>query len=161
MNSTRLEQHTLVRVARVAAAGAGLVAIAGCSVSVTPDDVSIGFTIGAGLSVLANLLYAKMRLEDEPSSIMRLIAFWVGLPTTFLIFLLVEPQDSWIQRRLDRSTAEDGDDDLVAIQEDFEREMRRIRMAGPAPIPVAQPEPPSLKARPLDPEADNDWDPGN
>lgn len=157
MKSARSEPHTLRRIASIASAGAGLVALSGCSVSVTPDDLSIGFTIGAGLSVLANVLYAKMRLEDEPSSLMRMVAFWIGLPTTFLIFLLVEPHDSWVQRRMDRATAEDGDDDLVAIQEDFEREMRRIRMAGPHPLPVTPREQQGkLKARPLD-EGDGDW----
>ena len=118
---------------RLGILGLGAVSLPGCTVTVSPGEFSAGITAGVGLYALANVIYAKMRLEDEPSALKRMLAFWVGLPTTFLLFLLVEPTDSWIQRRLTRGTVEDPDGDPEDVRRDFERELLRIRMAGGEP----------------------------
>ena len=111
--------------------------VQGCAVSIAPGDVSVGITVGVGLFLMANVVYLKMRLEDEPSALARMVAFVLGLPTTFLTFLLVEPQDSWIQRRLNRGAIADPDGDLVEVQRDFERELHRMRIP-----PTSEPDPP-------------------
>ena len=115
--------------ARLGLLALGVFGVPGCAITVGPGEFSAGLTAGIGLYAFANLMYAKMRLEDEPSALRRILAFLLGLPTTFLLFLLVEPTDPWIQRRLDRSTVYDSDNNPEDIRRDFERELHRIRLA--------------------------------
>jgi hypothetical protein len=116
------------RCIRLGLVAMGVPWVHGCAVTVGPGEFSAGITVGVGLFLLANVLYLKMRLEDEPSALSRILAFVLGLPTTFLLFLLIEPQDSWIQRRLDRGARVDPDEDLVEVQRDFDRELQRMRI---------------------------------
>jgi len=80
---------------------------------------------GFGVFLLANLLYTKWRLEDEPEPIRRAAAFCLGLPTTFLVFLLVESDHEMAWKRQLRREARD--DDVARIEEDLARELAHMR----------------------------------
>ncbi len=65
---------------------------AGCSLTVSLP----GFTyevfqglLGALVWILANATYLDYRREGRPRGFRRLLAFWFGLPTTFLVRLFV------------------------------------------------------------------------
>ena len=83
--------------------------------------------IPAGLAVFlcANLCYFKWRREDEPDPVRRTAAFCLGLPTTFLTFLLVESDPDRAWRRQLRADARDRDP--AQIQDDLDRELARVR----------------------------------
>jgi hypothetical protein len=90
-----------------------------------------GLGVGAAFVVLANLLYFKWRLEDEPSWVRRLVVFLMGFPFTFLTYLLVEPDPERAWRRLQRN--QDLDDPRL-VAEEFSQQMgmvRRHRAEGP------------------------------
>ncbi len=83
--------------------------------------------IPAGLAVFlcANVCYFTWRREDEPDHVRRTLAFFLGLPTTFLTFLLVEsdPERAW--RRQLRADASDSDP--ARMRAELERELARVR----------------------------------
>lgn len=112
---------------RVFAVSLGGLLLSGCAIQIAPGDLTIDFKIGLSVVLLANVLYLKWRLEDEPSAIKRTVAFLTGLPTTFLLWLMVEPSTSWMNRRQVEHQALHADDDLHSIEEDFAYEQRRMR----------------------------------
>ena len=81
--------------------------------------------LGIGVFVLANVLYAKWRMEDEPDPIRRAVAFCMGLPTTFLVFLLVESDPEMAWKRQLKTEARDADP--AKIERELERELARVR----------------------------------
>ncbi len=103
---------------------AALPGVAGCTVQWATDTASFGFTIGLLTLVVANLLYLFWRWEDNPGELRRAVAFFAGLPFTFLTFLLVEPNDT---ASLRRALLEETKDDPLQVEADFQRELMRVR----------------------------------
>jgi len=85
--------------------------------------------LGIGVFLAANGLYLKWRLEDEPDPIRRAVALCMGLPTTFLVFLLVESNPEMVWKRQLRSEARDADP--AQIERELERELAFVRRMTP------------------------------